>query len=269
MKNRIGVVVLVLIGLGLLVGLILVKDQANRRHQADSDMIFDYSNRWVKTSTSLDEQKQVAALLEKDLDSHKKALADLSNNFAEVSTELTNTSANLQKTAADLQNSRQEVAARDAKISDLENQNQALDKQAVDLSTQITNLTTQIADTQHKLAASEGDKVFLEGQLKRLMAEKADLERQFNDLTVLRAQVSKLKQELSIARRIEWIRRGIFASFEEKGAQKLMQGNPAPLMEARAPKAAYDLNVEVSADGSVKVIPPLTAAGATNSPRTQ
>ena len=35
-------------------------------------------------------------------------------------------------------------------------------------------------------------------ELKRLMAEKAELERQFNDLAVLRAQVSKLKEELSI-----------------------------------------------------------------------
>ena len=56
------------------------------------------------------------------------------------------------------------------------------------------------------------------------MAEKAELERQFNDLAVLRAQVSKLKEELSVARRLEWIRQGLFASTEQRGAQKLMQG---------------------------------------------
>src|SRR5258706_15909096 len=33
---------------------------------------------------------------------------------------------------------------------------------------------------------------------------RSDLERQFNDLSALRTQVSKLKEELSIARRLEW-----------------------------------------------------------------
>ena len=114
----------------------------------------------------------------------------------------------------------------------MEAQNQALDKQAVDLSTAITNLTTQIEETKRKLATSEGEKGFLEKELKRLMAEKAELERQFNDLAVLRAQVSKLKEELSVARRLEWIRQGLFASTDQRGAQKLMQGTAASQVKA-------------------------------------
>jgi uncharacterized protein (DUF3084 family) len=243
----------------------MIKDQSARQHRTDDEMVFDYSNRWVKTSGTLDEQKQVAALLEKDLDAQKKSLSELTNQFTEVSNDLAKTSTNLTQTETALQASQQELAKRDAKITELEAQNQALDKQAIDLSSAITNLTTQIADTQRKLQASEGDKSFLEKELKRLMSEKSELERQFNDLTVLRAQVAKLKEDLNIARRIEWIRMGLFANAEQKGAQKLMQGSAVPPMQARAPKAAYDLNVEVSADGSVKVIPP-AGPGATNSP---
>jgi len=82
----------------------------------------------------------------------------------------------------------------------------------LDLNAAITNLNTQILETQRKLTASEGDKAFLEKELKRLMGEKAELERQFNDLKVLRAQVAKLKEELTIARRLDWIRRGLFTS---------------------------------------------------------
>ena len=96
------------------------------------------------------------------------------------------------------------------------------------------------------------------------MAEKSELEKQFNDLAVLRAQVSKLKEELSVARRLEWIRQGLFASTDEKGAQKLMQGHAAAPVKASKP--SYDLNVEVSADGSVKVIPPLTNRPAATNP---
>ena len=118
-------------------------------------------------------------------------------------------------------------------------------------------LTTQITETQRKLDASEGDKAFLEGELKRLIVEKAELEKQFNDLDTLRRQVSKLKEELSIARRLEWIRKGLFSGDEQKGATKLMNVKPH-----NDNTNVYDLNVEVNSDGSVKVIPGLTNAPA-------
>src|SRR5258707_141409 len=224
MKNRIGVIVLGLLCLGLGIAVITIRNNAVEQKRTDSDSILGFSNKWVETSTKFEDQKQVNAELEKDLDGRKKALIDLTNNFTTVSSNLSDTAANLAKTEASLKTSQEELTKRDAKIAELETQNQALDKQAADLNTSITNLTFQIADTEKKLTASEGDKAFLQKELKRMMSEKAELERQFNDLTVLRAQVSKLKQELNIARRIEWIRQGLFASSEQKGAQKLMQG---------------------------------------------
>jgi len=253
MKYRIGIVILVLACLGLAIGLVTVKSIASKEKETDTAAILDYSNKLVTTSGNLDEQKQVAAMYKRDLETQKQAFQDLTNNFTQVSDKLSKTSDTLARTEASL---KEEVAKRDARIAELETQNQVLDKQAVDLSNSITNLTLQIASTQRKLAASEGDKAFLEKELKRLMSEKAELERQFNDLTVLRAQVSKLKEELNIARRLDWIRQGIFARSEQKGAQQLMQGGNAPQVQAKTSKPVYDLNVEISADGSVKVIPP-------------
>jgi chromosome segregation ATPase len=252
MKNRIGVIVLVLICLGLGIGLIAIRREAAKQKNEADDKIQTFSNQVVVTSGKLDEQKQVAAMLEKDLDAQKKSYADLTNNYTEVS-------ANLTKTSATLETTKKELEEREAKINDLESKNEALDKQALDLTTAITNLTVEIADTQKKLATSEGDKAFLEKELQRLIGEKAELERQFNDLTVLRAQVAKLKEELTTARRLDWIRRGLFAAAEEKGAQKLIQLTPAQTQaKATPPKPNYDLNVEVTADGSVRVIPPAT-----------
>ena len=268
MKNRIGVVVLVVLCVGLAIGLVVVANRASEQKGTDTEVIHDYSNKWVSTSGKLDEQKQVAAMYEKDLEGQKKAFDELTNSFVRISQNLSQTTSDLSKTEASLQESQKEVAKRDVKISELETQNQALDKQALDLSSSITNLTVQIADTQRKLTASEGDKAFLEKELKRLMSEKSELERQFNDLTVLRAQVSRLKDELNIARRLEWIRQGIFARADQKGAQQLMQGGTAPQAQVKAAKPIYDLNVEITADGSVKVIPPLGSSGAaTNAPR--
>jgi len=263
MRNQIGLIVLIVVCLGLGIGLFVVKKQANDQKKTDTVTIITLSNKWDKTQFDLSEQKQFAAVLEKDLNNQKKAfeksLDELTNNFTRVSGDLV-------RSEAELKASREETAKRDTKIAELEVQNQALDKRALDLSTSITNLTTQIADTRKKLAASEGDKTFLEKELKRLMNEKSELERQFNDLAVLRAQVSKLKEELSISRRLEWIRQGLFASTEQKGAQKLMQGTAAT-GQPKAPRPNYDLNVEVTADGSVKVIPALTnRPEATNPP---
>jgi chromosome segregation ATPase len=251
---------MVIVCLGLGIALITVQKRSTDRATQDGGRIDYFSNQVVTTSEQLDKQKQVTAMWEKDMETEKKILNETSNT-------LSSTMADLSKTKTDLEVSQKEVAKRDTKINELESENQQLDKQALDLSTAITNLTTQIADTEKKLATSEGDKAFLEKELARLTAEKAELERQFNDLTVLRAQVSKLKEELNIARRLEWIREGLFARSEQKGAQQLMQGAGSLTAQAKPPKPAYDLNVEVSADGSVKVIPPLTGhPEATNSP---
>ena len=266
MKNRIGVIILLLVlgCVGLGIALIVIKKQASEQQRELAENNGTLSNSWVRTDEELNQQKQTNAVLVSELEMQKKASDALTNDYTQVLSTLSQVSNSLTKTEAALKTSQEETAKRDAKIAELEAQNQALDKQAVDLSTAITNLTTQIEETKRKLATSEGEKGFLEKELKRLMAEKAELERQFNDLAVLRAQVSKLKEELSVARRLEWIRQGLFASTEQKGAQKLMQGSAAP--QVKTPKPTYDLNVEVNADGSVKVIPPLTNRPAVTTP---
>jgi chromosome segregation ATPase len=242
----------------LAIALVTVQKQASDRQHEDTTRIEHYSNEVVSVQDQLDRQKTVNAAFEKDLETERKAYGDLTNNFTDLSANMMQTSNNLVKTELTM---KEEVSKRDVKISELEAANQALDQKAADLNASITNLNLQITETRRKLAASEGDKAFLEGELKRLTAEKAELERQFNDLTVLRAQVAKLKQEQNIARRLQWQREGLFAANEQKGAQKLMQGAAAPQMQTKTPKPAYDLNVEVSSDGSVKVIPPLKPAG--------
>jgi hypothetical protein len=78
---------------------------------------------------------------------------------------------------------------------------------------------------------------------------------------------------LNISRRLAWIREGIFAKADQKGAQQLMQksapafGPGSTVTNASATKPGnYDLNVEVNADGSVRVIPPGTNSAPTNPP---
>lgn len=252
MKNLIGIIVLAALCVGLAVVLFTDKKRAEDQHAKDVDTILNHSNQLVKTSQDLEEQRQVNILLTNDLGVIRTEYNRLTNRYTEVVS-------NLGKTEATLKATQDAVAERDQKIAALETQNRELDEKAIDLSAALTNLTMQITETQRKLDASEGDKAFLQKELERLMAEKAELERQFNDLAVLRAQVSKLKEELSVARRLEWIRKGLFSADEQKGAQRLINLHNPP-----APRSTnnYDLNVEVNSDGSVKVIPSLTNAPA-------
>jgi chromosome segregation ATPase len=255
MKSMIGVIILAVLALGLTIALVTTKRQASVEKQKDVESIVSHSNQVVKLNADLIEQRQVNVLLSNDVNVVRADLGSVSNKLVDTTVALT-------KSEDALKESKQEIARRDAKIADLEKQNQELDMRAADLSTAITNLTGEIGETQRRLAASEGDKSFLEKELKRLMAEKAELERQFNDLAVVRAQVAKLREELNVSRRLEWIRKGLFAADEQKGAQKLLQKGP---LASAANTNRYDLNVEVNADGSVRVIPPATNAPATSS----
>ena len=103
--------------------------------------------------------------------------------------------------------------------------------------------------TERKLAASEGDREFLLKELKRMQLEKSELERQFTDLAVLRAQVSKLQEELAIARRLDWIRKGISTEVP-KGAVALQQGGSAT---KSGTGTNFGLNVEIGSQGGVKI----------------
>ena len=260
MKTTIGLAILAALCLGLGVALYSTRQHATQEKEKDTQAISSFSNRWVDTDLKLQDQKQVNLTLEKDVEVRRQQFGELTNKFVDLTNRYTGVSTTLAKTEDTLKATQEVVAERDAKIAKLEKENRDLDQQAAEYSLAITNLTIQIADTQGKLARSEGDKAFLEGELKRLMAEKAELERKFNDLVIVRAQVAKLREELNISRRLEWIRKGLFAADEQKGAQRLMQKELA--LAPPEAKGRYDLNVEVNADGSVRVLPAHTNAPA-------
>lgn len=256
MKGKIGVIVLAILCVGFGVGLLIRHSKAVREEQASEARIMQLSNDVVQTQAKLNEQLKVNITLETNLAVRAVEAETLSNKLATTSTTLARTEADAQAAA---ESAKQEIAKRDAKIADLEGQNDEMTKKMGDLNTAIAGLETQIADTQKKLELSEGDREFLTKELRRLQAEKAELERQFNDLAVLRDQVRKLKDELSIARRLEWIRRGLYGS--EKGAEKLQKG-----LAAAPGQTNFDLNVEIRQDGGATVVKPETNAPANAAP---
>jgi chromosome segregation ATPase len=253
MKSKVLVSLLAVVALGLVIALF-----ATRRTVTDQQTnIASLSNQVNSVTKSLGEMTSVNQTLEADLAKRNTQYLSLTNMYSDALTTLAKTEKDLKQSEDSLKLTKDELAASEARINKLENQNKELDAKSVELSGAITTLTAQIEDTQKKLASAEGDKDLLQKELTRLLAEKADLERKLSDLQFLKTQVAQLKAELSISRRLEWIRKGLFAS-DQKGATALLQASAKP---APAPNN-YDLNVEINADGSVKVIPPATNAPA-------
>jgi chromosome segregation ATPase len=257
MKIKIGIVVLAVVCVGLAIALFATKKQADDQLKTDADHILDFSNQLVTASENLDDLRQVNLKLTNDLAMNQEQTLQLSNSFVEASGALSNS---LASTKATLEAAQDQIANLNGRISDLEAQNQVLDQRAAVLTNTIAQLSSQIDDTTRKLVTSETNNIFLEKQLQEQMAQKAELQRKFNDIDEVRAQVKKLHTDLFVARRLEFMRSGLT---DQKGAQLLMQRivqtNSSP---AKIPPH-YDLNVEVGSDGSVHVITP---AGATNAP---
>lgn len=261
MKAKVTLIILICVVLGLGIGLVVVSQRASEEKTQADKQIAVLNGNVNLYQNQLEQERSEKMSLQTNLAATK---VEFSNKLSVTEANLATTAATLAKAQTDAKAAADaaatEIAQRDKKITDLEGQNQSLDKAALDLRSSITNLETQISATEKKLAASEGDRQFLLGELKRLQAEKADLEKKFNDLAALRDQVHKLKEELALSRRLDWIRRGLYATAGEKGGQRMMN-NPAPALMTNAP----GLNVELRQDGGVKITP----SAATNAPAAQ
>lgn len=261
MKPKVIIPLVAIIAIGLGIALFVSRDRISKQEAE----IVNYSNQVSIVSKKASDLTSVNQTLEGDLQKRNAEFITLTNSYTQALATIAKTEAELKQTEETLKVTKEDLVGRDSKIAALESKNAALESQNAELDTKsatlslaITNLTTQIEATQAKLAAAEGDKEFLQGELSRLMAEKAELEKQLNDIQFLKAQVAHLKAELSIAKRLEWIRKGLFNAGEMKGGQLLIQ------KEAPKPPAenAYDLNVEINSDGSIKIIPAATNAPA-------
>lgn len=261
MNAKIGVAILVVACLGFAAGLVVLKHQAEAQQARNVSTILDFSNQIAKASANIEDLSQANLKLSSDLATNRLVAQEFSNRLAETSGTLANTEASLNQ-------AQQQITNLNDHIVNLEAENETLDQRANALSNTIAGLDTQIAETRKKLATSETNNAFLDAQLKRQIAQRAGLERQFSDLKTVRAQLHKLQYEMIAARNLKWMREGLNPSKPMKGATLLMQRSlPVPQTGPPTPAPAYNLNVEVGSDGSVHVIPPLTAAPAqTNTP---
>lgn len=258
---RPAIAILLILCLALGGALLMRHKKAVEKEHLDQVQIVTLSNDLAKASNQRDELQRISLFLETNLTLRSQELSGVSNDLVKTSADLEKTR-NEAKAAGEAFQA--EMKKRDAKIAELETENSTLEKQSDDLKGAINGLEQAIVNTEKKLAASEGDREFLLKELKRLQAEKAELERQFNDIVELRKQVSKLRDELSIARRIEWLKKGIFGFADAKGGSLLLQGAGRPGAKPAPGTTATNLGLqaELRSDGSATIATPKAAVPA-------
>ena len=217
----------------------------------------------LKENITTSDRKHAEELGKKD-DDLKKIGADLiakSGELEQVSKDLTDVKAELKEKKdafTELKSKTDEVIEEGKKaITELESKYDGLNQEKGALEVKIASLNEDIIQTNKQLEASEGDRTFLERELLRLQDEKAELVKKMNDIEFVTAQYQRIKSDINVARRLDWMRRGIghYAkdkTITEKFAELRRPNNGATL--AGIGEALPErIQVELTSDGEVKI----------------
>jgi uncharacterized protein (DUF3084 family) len=248
--------VLIIIGLGTVWIVLGHRFDEDRRTAAGQLVVL--SNTVSSSLSQLDDLRTVNRVLETDLAADRM---QYSNELAASQARGDAATTELARVEAEARYSDEAAAVEltrlDKQVIDIEAHYHNLDAQSADLRNSITNLEVEIKGMEKKLAISPTDQDRLLAELKGLHSKKAALEKEFNDLAAAREQLRKVKAEIAAARNYDWVRRGVYAGFHQKGGEKLI--HPIVVLPENT-NAIW--HVEIRQDGSVTV----TTPDSTNAP---
>jgi chromosome segregation ATPase len=252
MKSNLPVIILLVLCLGL--GVVVFLQNQHQTVQANNrELEFNsYSNNFKNIEEKYNEQKTVNSVLDSNLTVLRLKAA---NDAAEADTRLANTLTNLEEAQREARIAREavakaaaDIADREKKIADLEHQNAALDTESTSLHSQISDLNSQITAAKKQLGDATRDKQLVSEELLRLESQKEDLERRLSDVAALKEQITTVRDNLSIARRLTWMQRGIYDNVSKKGGELLI----APAKPV-APDTNRSLDVELLQGGGFRI----------------
>lgn len=251
MNSKAPVVVLVVLCLALLAALVVRHNKAVQDKRADQQRILQLSNEWSSARARLDELEAVNNTLRSDRDTTRATLDRTAAQLAQMRETLAETERKVQEATQTLQEKAAELDRLEARAKDLESQNAGLEKQAAEMRQAISALEGQIADTRKRLATAEEDRDFLLNELLRLQREKTTLETRLSDINALRAQITRIREELAESRRLEALRRSLYGPATIKGGELLQRG-----VRREGEIKTPDLEVEIRREGGSRILTP-------------
>lgn len=165
----------------------MVKQGDNAQHDTDVSSTADFSNR-------LTSAQSLIALREETILTFSNSLNDSQSASLACSNQLLAAQSTIALGTEQITNLNQQVA-------EVKSENQKFDRRIMDLTNQIAGLTKQIALTEASLAQTNKDLVqagkdyvLLENRFRIDVAERTVMERKFDNLLELQAQIKKLKK---------------------------------------------------------------------------
>src|SRR5690606_39029944 len=120
------------------------------------------SNTLHATTARLEEPRKVNQSLETNLTQRIRDLGSLSNRWTQLRLDLIKIQNDSQKAA---ESAASEIQDREAQIGELEKERQQLGERVDEMAAFLDKLSDDIRETERKLAASEGDREFLQDEL--------------------------------------------------------------------------------------------------------
>jgi hypothetical protein len=172
--------VLALVCTVLVISLIVTKRGDEARHENDAGAIADFSNQLTSAQAQIAAGNGMILVFSNRLDESRSAALTFSNHLIEAE------SAMVLYT--------EQVTNLNRQVAEVESGNQSLSRRVMELTNQMAGLTSQIALTETNLDQANKDYALLENRLRRDVAERIVMERKFNNLSELQAQMQKLKK---------------------------------------------------------------------------
>ena len=163
----------------LVVSVIVMKRGDNAQHENDAGAITDFSNQLASVKVQVAAYNGTLITLSNSLDESQSVSLTFSNHLAEAESTI----------ALDTE----QITNLNRQVAEVESENQTLGQRVMDLTNQMAGLTSQIALTETSLAQANRDYALLENRLRRDVAERLVVERKFNNLSELQAQMERLK----------------------------------------------------------------------------
>jgi chromosome segregation ATPase len=164
----------------LVVVLFVIKGGDNTQHEKDVGAVADFSNRLDSAQTQLAICNGTILTLSNNLDQSRSVSLTLSN-------QLTEAESTIALNAEQITNLTRQVA-------DVGSESQVLGRRVMDLTNQVSSLTARLASTETNLSQANKDYALLENRLRRDVAERVVVERKFDNLLALEAQMQYLKK---------------------------------------------------------------------------
>jgi chromosome segregation ATPase len=179
--------VLALVCTVLAISFIFVKHGDDAQHDTDAGAITDFSNRL--DSAQMQIGSYVGTLL-----TFSNSLDAASNSLEECRSESMTFSNHLNEAESSIALDADQITNLNRQVAESASENQTLGGRITDLTNQLAGLMAQIALTETNLAQANSDFVLLENRLRIDVAERLVVERKFNNLLELQAQMENLKK---------------------------------------------------------------------------